>query len=110
MEFCNCYLVCALPYVNSSFAIILMVKRNHIVLFSLSSCVLQLLFCSSLRCHGYWLQFVIVIFHYHKGDFKNNASISLINVYRLSKADLLFKIILRYVVNVFLASCQVSSL
>ena len=28
------------------------------------------------------------------GDFKNNASISLINVYRLSKADLLLKLIL----------------
>ena len=46
----------------------------------------------------------------NKGDFKNNASISLINVYRLSKADLLLKLILRYVINVFLASCQVSSL
>ena len=45
-----------------------------------------------------------------KGDFKNNASISLINVYRLSKVDLLLKLILRYVINVFLASCQVSSL
>ena len=44
------------------------------------------------------------------GDFKNNASNSLINVYRLSKADLLLKLILRYVFNVFLASCQVSSL
>ena len=44
------------------------------------------------------------------GDFKNNASISLINVYKLSKADLLLKLILRYVINVFLASCQVSSL
>ena len=46
----------------------------------------------------------------YMGDFKNNASISLINVYRLSKADLLLKSILRYVINVFLASCQVSSL
>ena len=45
-----------------------------------------------------------------QGDFKNNASISIINVYRLSKADLLLKLILRYVINVFLASCQVSSL
>ena len=44
------------------------------------------------------------------GDLKNNASISLINVYRLSKADLLLKLILRYVINVFLASCQVSLL
>ena len=44
------------------------------------------------------------------GDFKNNASISLINVYRLSKADLLLKLILRYVINVLFASCQVSSL
>ena len=44
------------------------------------------------------------------GDFKNNASISLINVYRLSKADLLLKFILRYAINVFLASCQVSLL
>ena len=42
------------------------------------------------------------------GDFKNNASISLNNVYRLSKADLLLKLILRYVINDFLASCQVS--
>ena len=46
----------------------------------------------------------------NKGDFKNNASISLINVYRLSKADLLLKLILRYVINGFLASCQVSLL
>ena len=46
----------------------------------------------------------------NKGDFKNNASISLINVSRLSKADLLLKLILRYVINVFLASCQVLSL
>ena len=46
----------------------------------------------------------------HMGDFKNNAPISLINVYRLSKADLLLKLILRYVINVFLASCQVSLL
>ena len=45
-----------------------------------------------------------------QGDFKNNASISIINVYRLSKADLLLKLILRYVINVFLASCQISSL
>ena len=45
-----------------------------------------------------------------RGDFKNNASISLINVCRLSKADLLLKLILKYVINVFLASCQVSSL
>ena len=44
------------------------------------------------------------------GDFKNNASISLINVYRLSKADLLLKLVLRYVINGFLASCQVSLL
>ena len=44
------------------------------------------------------------------GDFKNNASISLINVYRLSKADLLLKLILRYIINGFLASCQVSLL
>ena len=41
------------------------------------------------------------------GDFKNNASISLINVYRLSKADLLLKLILRYVIIGLLASCQV---
>ena len=46
----------------------------------------------------------------HLGDFKNNASISLINVYRLYKADLLLKLILGYVINVYLASCQVSSL
>ena len=44
------------------------------------------------------------------GDFKNNASIYLINVHRLSKADLLLKLILRCVINVLLASCQVSSL
>ena len=44
------------------------------------------------------------------GDFKINASISLINVYRLSKVDLQLKLILRYVINVFLASCQVSQL
>ena len=50
------------------------------------------------------------LFYSLMGDFKNNASISLINVYRLSKADLLLKLILRYVINVFLASCQVLSL
>ena len=38
MEFCNCYIFCcALPYVNSSFSIILIVKRNRVVLLSLSS-------------------------------------------------------------------------
>ena len=59
MEFCNCNLFCcALPYVNSSFAIILMLKRNLVAL-------LSLLFGTSLQCHGFWLQFVIVIFHYH---------------------------------------------
>ena len=42
-----------------------------------------------------------------QGDFKNNASISIINVYRLSKADLLLKLILRYVINVF--SCIMPS-
>ena len=31
---------CALPYVNSSFAIILMLKRNLVALLCLSSCVL----------------------------------------------------------------------
>ena len=41
VEFCNCYLFCcALPFVNSSFAIILMLKRNLVALLSLSSCVL----------------------------------------------------------------------
>ena len=56
---------------------------------------------SLIRCH---------VIGPDKGDFKNNASISLIIVYRLSKADLLLKLILRYVINVFLSSCQVSSL
>ena len=55
-------------------------------------------------------EFTILIMLHIKGDFKNNESISLINVYRLSKADLLLKLILRFVINVFLASCQVSSL
>ena len=66
----------------------------------------------------FWCSFYSEIFHIqlkcfsflYMGDFKNNASISLINVYRLSKADLLLKLILRYVINVVLASCQVSSL
>ena len=43
-------------------------------------------------------------------DFKNIAPVSIINVYKLSKADLFLKIILRYVINVFLASCQISRL
>ena len=54
--------------------------------------------------------FLLLVFFHYLGDFKNNASISLINVYKLSKADLLLKLILRYVINVFLASYQVSSL
>ena len=58
-------------------------------------------------CHLSSMVYVL-IFHWHMGDFKNNASISLINVYRLSKADLLLKLILRYVIYVFLASCQVA--
>ena len=38
VEFCNCYMFCCvLPYVNSSFAIILTVKRNCVALLSLSS-------------------------------------------------------------------------
>ena len=37
MEFCNCYMFCcALPYVNSSLAISLTVKRNRVALLNLS--------------------------------------------------------------------------
>ena len=55
--------------------------------------------------------FTLGVNHTHNivymGDLKNNASISLINVYRLSKADLYLKLILRYAINVF--SCIMPS-
>ena len=64
-------------------------------------------FSDSFTILGLWVLGLAVS---HMGDFKNKASISLINVYRLSKADLLLKLILRYLINAFLASCQVSLL
>ena len=48
---CNCsMLCCTLLYVHSSFAIILMGKRELVALLSLSS----LLFCSSSWCHEFF--------------------------------------------------------
>ena len=66
---------------------------------------------TTIKCEGLKIQKLIKMhFFANMGDFKNNASISLIHVYRLSKADLLLKLISRYVINVFFASCQVSLL
>ena len=62
MGFCNC---CALIYVHSSFAIILMRKRELVVLLSMSSWCLVIVVWLFLAVPWVGLQFVIVVFSDH---------------------------------------------
>ena len=61
--FCNCSMFCCtLLYVNSSFAIILMGKRELVALLSLSSWCLVIVVWLFLAVPCVCLQFVIVVF------------------------------------------------
>ena len=60
---CNCSIVCCtLLYVHSSFAIILMGKRELVALLSLSSWCLVIVVWLFLSVPWFCLQFVIVVF------------------------------------------------
>ena len=64
--FCNCSMFCcAFLYVPSSFAIILMGKRELVALLSLSSWCLVIVVWLSLAVPWVSLQFVIVVFPDH---------------------------------------------
>ena len=66
MGFCNCYMFCyALLYVHSSFAIILMGKRELVALLCLSSWCLMIVVWLFLAVPGGFLQLVIVVFPDH---------------------------------------------
>ena len=66
MGFCNCSMFCyALLYVHSSFAIILMGKRELIALLNLSSWCLVMIERLFLSVPWACLQFVIVVFPDH---------------------------------------------
>ena len=63
MGFCNCSLLCcALLYVRSSFAIILMGKREFVALIKLTSWCLMIVVWLCLAVPWVCLQFVVVIF------------------------------------------------
>ena len=77
MGVCNCSMFCcALLYVHSSFAIILMGKRELVALLSLSSCCLVIVVWLFLAVPWVCLRFVIVIFpdhtHFFVGTQKNH--------------------------------------
>ena len=64
--FCNCYMFCcALLCVHSRFAIILMGRRELVVLLCLSSCSLVIVVWLYLTMTRICLQFVIVVFPDH---------------------------------------------
>ena len=66
MVVCNCSMIwCALLYVNSSFAIILMGKRELVALLSLSSWCLVIDVWLLLAVPRVCLRFVIVVFSDH---------------------------------------------
>ena len=66
MRVCNCSTFCfTLPYVHSSFAIILMGKRKLVALLSLSSWCLVIVVWLFLVVPVVCLQFVIVVFPDH---------------------------------------------
>ena len=69
MGVCNCSMFCCmLLYVHSSFAIILMGKRELVVLLSLSSWCLVIVVRLFLKVPWVSLQFVIVVFPDHIGS------------------------------------------
>ena len=79
MGFCSCSMFCcALLYVHSSFAIIVMAKRELAALLSLSSCCLVIGVCLFLAVPWICLQFVIVVFPDHTHllfiEFLNNQN------------------------------------
>ena len=66
MEVCNCSMFCCtLLYVPSSFAIILMGKRELLAVLSLSSWCLVIVVWLFLVVPWVCLQFVILVFHDH---------------------------------------------
>ena len=66
MGVCNCSMFCCtLPYVHSSFAIILMGKRELVALLSLSSWCLMVVVWLFLAVPWVCLRFVIVVFPDH---------------------------------------------
>ena len=66
MGFCNCFVFCCmLLYVPSSYAIILMGKRELVALLSLSSWCLVIVVWLLLAVPWVCLQFVIVVFPDH---------------------------------------------
>ena len=75
MEVCNCFMFCCtLLYVHSSFAIILMGKRELVTLLSLSSWCLVIVVWLFLAVPWVCLQFVIVVFPDHTHYFYNFGS------------------------------------
>ena len=65
MGVCNCSMfLCTLLYVYSSFAIILMGKRDLVALLNLSSWCLVIVVWLFLAVPCVCLQFVIVVFHF----------------------------------------------
>ena len=79
MGFCNCSMFCcALLYVHSSFAIILMGKKELVVFLSLSSWYLEIVVWFFLAVPWVCLQFVIVVFpdhtHLNLGVERNQAA------------------------------------
>ena len=76
MGFCNCSMFCcALLYVHSSFAIILMGKRELVALLSLSSWCLVIVMWLFLAVPWVCLQLVIVVFpdHTHYLDLRSES-------------------------------------
>ena len=74
MGFCNCSMFCCtLLYVPSSFAIILIGKRELVALFSLSSGCLVMVVWLFLAVPWVCLQFVIVVFTDHAHLLSINA-------------------------------------
>ena len=65
MEFCNCSIFCALLYIHSGFAFILMGKRELVALLSWSSWCLVIFVRLFLAVPWVCLQFVIVVFPGH---------------------------------------------
>ena len=75
MGFCNCFMFCCtFLYGPSSFAIILMGKREFVALLSLSSLCLMSVVWLFLAVLWVDLQFVIVVFTDHTHYFSVNSS------------------------------------
>ena len=76
MGFCNCSMFCCtLLYVHSSFAIILMGKRELVALLSLSSLYLLIVVWLFLAVPWVCLQFVIVVFPDHTHYFLSTLAL-----------------------------------